>query len=257
MSKRIIPQSVKNFEFGIARKLQRLKSQKGGHIELILPPFCDFNPGALARPKFKSFDRLGYSFILALGALGALIAPSQAEAFDLLPEARVAYFYPTNHRFREIYGHGGALYSAELNFSTCYNFYGWLGAGYFTKSGESIGEKNHTRIQFVPLSLGLKYLFCFPCYPSFRPYLGAGLLVTYLHMHDDSPFVIEKISKWGVGGIAKLGLIYNFWNCFFIDLFTDYSYTKIDFRKTRHHKVSRHDANISGFSFGGGLGYWF
>lgn len=65
-------------------------------------------------------------------------------------------------------------------------------------------------------------------------------------MKDHSPFVIHDIFKWGAGGIAKAGAIFKLGEHFFADLFTSYTYTEIDFHRTDHGIVTRHNANLSG-----------
>lgn len=173
---------------------------------------------------------------------------------EVLLEARVSYFHPTDSRYRRIYG-GAPFYNVELSVESYCNFYPWLSVGYLYDCGHSIGKRNRTKIDLVPMSLGLKYLFCCDC---FRPYLGAGLGVTYLKTEDHSKFVIKNRSNWGAGGVFKLGLIYDWTSCFFIDLFIDYTYMKIDFGSGHHKKrIYGHDADVSGFFFGAGLGYSF
>lgn len=113
------------------------------------------------------------------------------EAVDVLAEAKVAYFYPTNHRFRKIYSNGGAIYGVEVSCQTWRGLYAWTSGSFFTKSGSSIGEKDYTRVTLVPLALGLKYLFPVGCSDL---YIGAGILSTYLHTHDHSHFVIRNVS---------------------------------------------------------------
>lgn len=190
--------------------------------------------------------------ILFLTALCGFFS-SQLHAICFLPEVKAAYFYPLDSRFRKIYS-GGGLYSFEATFSCWDCFYPWISAGGFWKSGRSIGEKDKTEIVMIPLGVGLKYLFCCGC---FNPYIGAGLAVTYLHTDDHSPFVKKNNSGWGVGGIAKVGNLYYFCESFFIDIFADYTYMKVDFDKVSDPFVIGLNANVSGFSFGGGLGFCF
>ena len=114
-------------------------------------------------------------------------------------------------------------------------------------------KKRKTKIQMVPLTLGLKYILPTKC---LSPYLGAGLLVSYVDIRNHSPYVRKKDSKWGVGGICKLGCLADISQSFFIDVFCDYSYLKVTFGD-HHQKVLRHKTDLSGLSFGGGLGYRF
>lgn len=172
---------------------------------------------------------------------------------DILIEGKGAYFYSTSNTFRKIYS-GGGLYGVEISSQMFSDFYGWISADYFNKKGSSIGSHDSTKIFFTPLGLGIKYLLPVD-FVDF--YLGVGVLGTYVHIKDDSPYVIHTSAKWGVGGIGKFGIFFNFAKHFFVDIFTNYYYTKIDFHNTRHQKIIRHDADLSGFSFGGGLGFRF
>ena len=107
---------------------------------------------------------------------------------------------------------------------------------------------------FVPIGLGLKYLHQF-CYGDF--YVGLGVLATDLRLRDCSSFVVQHRNKWGAGGIAKMGIYFDLPRCFFLDVFADYSFVKIDFCNNCGVEVQSHRANISGFSFGLGVGYRF
>ncbi len=172
---------------------------------------------------------------------------------DVLLEAQAAYYHPTNHEFREIYS-GSGIYGLELSVQSWRGLYPWVSGSVFSKTGHSIGLENRTNITFVPIGIGLKYLWKVHFVDL---YLGAGVLPTYLHIHDHSAYVVKKRSKWGCGGIAKVGAIFNLPKSFFIDVFTDYSYIKISNHDSRHGTVHPHSANLSGFSFGGGVGYRF
>jgi len=189
--------------------------------------------------------------------LAALVlsTATQLEAFCCIsPEVEVAYFHPLSSRFRDIYG-GGAIYTFELNVQTWCQLYTFANVSYFNESGRSIGEKNKTEITLIPVAFGLKYLWCCDC---FNPYIAAGPLFTHMKTDDHSPYVIKKNEKWGYGATAKVGTLYYIWCNLFLDAFINYSYMCIGFDHVPSDKpVVRHDADLSGFSFGGGLGYSF
>jgi hypothetical protein len=190
-------------------------------------------------------------FILLLSSSSQLPAVG---GIDVLAEAKAGYFCPTSGRFREIYS-GGGIYGFEVSCEAYKGLYPWVSGSYFSQSGRSIGLKNRTIITFVPIGYGLKYVYSWNKYLDV--YTGLGGLFTYLHMRDHSRFVIPSISKWGFGGIVKFGFLVNATNRFFFDLYTDYSFLEIDFHNTHHGKLVRHNADLSGFSFGGGVGYRF
>lgn len=184
---------------------------------------------------------------------GAISFTNTIHARDAFLEAKAAYFYPANSTFRDIYS-GGGIYGAELTCQAYKRLYAFASADYFHRKGSSLGESDPTTITFVPLGLGLKYLF-----PVHKRdfYLGAGVLGTYLHIQDDSPFVLRNSCKWGLGAVGKAGIVFNVSKHFIIDLFTNYTYTKIDFDNNDGGNVTRNTADISGWSFGAAIGYRF
>ena len=193
--------------------------------------------------------------------LAILFLSSFANAVDVPVEFKAAYFYPTSRSFREIYPSGGPIYGVELSCQAWKRLYPWFSANYFSKSGHSIIEgvpdslRSHTKIQFVPLGLGLKYVY--EINRTLDLYIGLGALATYLHMKDEAPYVIQTSSKWGAGGIGKVGAFLNFYKAFFLDIAIDYSYMKVHFHSPGGDTITRQTADLSGFSFGGGIGYRF
>ena len=172
-------------------------------------------------------------------------------AGEVCLEARAAYYYPTDSTFRDIYD-GAGLYGLELSYQCGWNLYPWASAGYFYQTGQSIPDKTDTTVYLVPLACGLKYQWCCKC---IRPYLGVGVNIPYLYTKDESPFVVNIRNKWGVGAIFKSGFIYDFGNCFYSNIFLDYSWTKIDFNDTDITLGTT--ADISGLAFGAGIGFRF
>jgi hypothetical protein len=172
---------------------------------------------------------------------------------DVFVEGKAAYFRPTNRDFREIYSDGG-IYGFEVTGQAWRDLYAWGSADCFYQSGSTSGFESSTTLTMVPLGLGLKYLFPVK---SADFYFGAGMLGTYLHTKDNSPFVIRNSSNWGFGGIVKAGIYILAREHLFIDLFTDYSFMKVDFHHTDGGRVIRHQADLSGWSIGAGIGYRF
>lgn len=176
-------------------------------------------------------------------------------AHDILIEGKAAYFLPENHKFRQIYHHGGGLYGVEASYEAWCHTHIWASVDSFTKKGRSLGGHSPTKISMVPIGLGVKYFLNLPSTPV-DLYAGLGITGTYVHIHDKNPYVIPNTSKWGLGGIAKIGALVNCDRVFF-DLFVNYSYCPMDFHKNRHHAVSRNSVNFGGWAFGLGLGYRF
>ena len=80
-------------------------------------------------------------------------------------------------------------------------------------------------------------------------------MAAYLHTKDDSPFVVKKREKWGVGAIVKAGLIYDISRHFFLDAFVEYSFMGIDFSRTS--TTLGRTAGVSGLTAGGAVGIRF
>ncbi|MBX9744261.1 MAG: hypothetical protein K2X08_03510 [Chlamydiales bacterium] len=191
-----------------------------------------------------------YAFTLFV--FGALLT-SHLWSTTVLVEAQGAYYYPMDHPFRRIYSSSG-IYGVELSLRSWSNLYSWASGSVFTKSGHSLGLKDHTRITFVPIGIGLKYMWKV----GFADvYLGAGVLPTYLNIHNDSHCLTKKMAQWGCGGIGKLGAIFNLPQSFFLSSFINYSYIKISNHNRQDCYVAPYSPNLSGFSFGASVGYRF
>lgn len=179
-------------------------------------------------------------------------------ARDILLEFKGAYFHPTNNRFRDIYKNG-ALYGPEITFELCdqSSWYGFASIDLFHRKGHSIGLDTLTSIRLVPIGLGLKYLSA-SCFESIQWYAGLGFQPIYVSIENDSPAVPDH-SKWVPGGIAKVGTYIDLPQCFFLDLFVDYSFAHISSvrAQTCCGPVVSLKSNISGIIVGAGLGYRF
>ncbi len=177
---------------------------------------------------------------------------SSLTANEVLTEFKAAYFHPESTIFRRIYGSAG-IYGAEVSVQTWCNFYTWASGDFFIKSGHSIGLRDDTKIYFIPVGLGFKYFFPLDCWDF---YLGGGALGTYVHIKDDSSFVVHHSQNWGWGAIGKVGVIRTLGSWFFFDLFTSYSYTHVGFHRKDNHVITRHTANLGGWSIGLGIGFY-
>ncbi len=176
------------------------------------------------------------------------------QAADVLIEGQAGYFFPTSKKFRDIYGNGNVFGGGELTVQLYRPIYLWGSSHYYHDSGKSIGLRDSTKVTLVPVGVGLKYM-----YPiNFMDlYLGAGVLPSYVKFKDKSNYVIPESKKWTVGGIVKVGVLFNFQNNFFIDLFTNYSILKAKFNDTNNNAVARSRSNLDTWNIGLGLGYRF
>lgn len=166
-------------------------------------------------------------------------------ALEVFPEVKVGYFIPTDAQFRNTYSEDGVLPSIEASVRAWNRFFPWASVGYFSKWGHTHSPRESTHLYFVPIGVGLKYIYSFS---RLSVYGGAGALPTYLHINRPQ---LEK--RWGCGGIVKAGVIADrLWGCF-VDFFAEYSYLEISTGRG----ASLHPANLSNFTIGGGIGYHF
>lgn len=181
-----------------------------------------------------------------------------AEHRDILLELKGAYFLALDSCFREIYHNGGALYGPEITFQmTCHeHLYGFASVDYFSKHGESIGLCTPTKVELVPIGLGVKYLTSCRCADV---YVGVGFQPTLLKTTNCSSDVAERTSKWGFGAIFKVGGYFALPCNFFADLFFSCSGAEVSCHGCQPSGgfVEQIKANVSGAIFGIGLGYRF
>ena len=176
------------------------------------------------------------------------LLPALASAEDDMFSAqfRVGYFRSTDENVKDVYGKGGLDLEAELGAEFRDNFIGWLNFNYFRKRGDSIGLGDRNTMQLYPLSAGIKFLMTVD--PCIDFYIGVGASYTWISLHDDSPLVGQQTRKQGWGAVGKAGMLYYLNNCWFLDLFADYYYTRIS--KDPY-------VNVGGARLGVGLGVGF
>jgi hypothetical protein len=177
---------------------------------------------------------------------------------DLIIELKGAAFVPTSSRLKNIYGNAIGNVGGEATFqlSSCNeHWYGFASVDYLNKKGHSIGLCAPTKVDLVPLALGVKYFIPF-CYGNF--YLGLGFQPLYVKTHNP-PYVAPCTSQWAFGGIAKIGSYFDLPCDWVFDLFIDYSFAKTGCKKCSNapSAVIPLKASIDGVIFGAGLGYRF
>jgi len=193
------------------------------------------------------------TFSWLIATVISFFTATSLHANDVLVEAKAALFRPSSDRFRNIYSTDG-LYGGEISCQVWRNLFLFGSGSYFHTSGTSIGGKSKTKITFVPLAVGVKQFFTFK---TVSLYVGGGVVDAYMHIKDNSPYVIQHTSKWKMGWLAKVGANFNLNTRLFLDLFSEYYFVKVNFHDTDGKKVTRHQADLSGLAIGIGLGIKF
>lgn len=211
-----------------------------------------------------------YSLIIAAALLMPalpIVAWDCCDPLDISVEARVAYYHPSSSKVRRIYGDGWADYQLEVSKGIFCDWRIWAGVSGFSREGESIGFHDHTRLQLIPVSLGVKYYY--PFCDDFKAYVGGAACYSFLRIKDDSEFVRRHTHKNDWGGLVQAGLTYNFWECAYVSCFFDYFFQEFSFHDSHHRSsygsnydygsrfIERSDLDMSGYKLGVGFGYTF
>lgn len=184
------------------------------------------------------------------------LAPITSQAGCFWPEFKVSYYRFNSSLLRDIYGSGAAFYQGELNYGVSKNIAVFADVGYFCTKGHSLGFCQKTEMDVIPWTFGAKYLVPFGCGTA---YLGGGVRMMSVDIHNDSNYVQRDVSRTSVGGVISGG--FNFcWNRLLFTPFVEYNFNKMDFcanKEDQARNISRHDLDLSGWAFGAGVGYAF
>lgn len=172
-------------------------------------------------------------------------------------EVKPGYYYFTDSSMRQFFNNGGFTIRGEAGYRLWGPFTLWFDGGYFHKDGHALGGYETTKLTLATLSIGLKAIW----YPHDRIafYLGAGPRLFLMMLDNDSPFVRSNDNEIGLGGAFNGGFFVfpiPSWKNVFLDLFADYSLKTM---KVDPDEISSddYDVNVSGLSFGIGLGVRF
>lgn len=168
-------------------------------------------------------------------------------------EARAGYFYPQSGVMRAVYDDGGLMPGGEFSVRVWEDLLAWVNFSPFWKDGSSEGLESPTSIQIYPLSVGVKYPF--ELLERFYLYLGVGPSVSWVLIHNDSPYVEGRISKAAWGVVGKSGFIYECPRLVYFNLFADYSYRYLS--GISRDGVQSESANVGGLEAGIGIGVRF
>ena len=161
-------------------------------------------------------------------------------------KVRVAAFWPTSDRFREIYGSSMPSYQIEAGFTFLQNFRGWVNFDWVYKKGHSEPLHHKTTINLSNGSFGVSFVQCVT--DDISLYAGIGPSFGDIRIRNRTTKEHKRENKFAVGGVVKLGAVYQI-NCrFFLDLFVDYLYQPAHIRS---------DVNVGGLKAGIGVGTHF
>lgn len=174
---------------------------------------------------------------------------------DYTIEGKISAFIPSSKTSRALFSKVMPFYEIQIA-KTFYNWQAWLNIGYLHENGCALGCNNKTKIQVVPVTFGLTYLYIFD--DAWTMHTGAGVCWSFLKNKDYSPFVRNNNSGQTAGGLFRLGFTYQTTDHTFIDLFTQYLYQKFSFHRSNPYKFTvRNNFDMSGFSLGIGFGVNF
>ena len=190
---------------------------------------------------------------------------SSVSAHEYLAEIKVGYFRPTNSLFRDIFPDGWPNYQLELSYSpfsrSCdnwwRNFFAWGSFNYLHAEGKSTVVFDDCNIDIIPVALGLKYMYPLPC--CTQAYASAGLKYFWLRIDNKDPILHLKDRAEGLGGVIAVGALFHPIRNIFCDFFVDYSFKHFDksnFQVKENHVIPS-SVDISGITFGIGVGVWF
>jgi hypothetical protein len=169
-------------------------------------------------------------------------------------QARGAAYLPLRSQIRQIYGSALPTVEFETSYrlcqwSNCNQLLLWWNAGWTFQTGRTIGFKYHTRLNMVPVSLGIEYQVNICRNVDF--YFGAGPTYSFLLIEDKDGFTTQHIYSSQFGATGKTGFRFTFCTNFFFDLFGDFFYTP--FGQMRD-SIQSFNGSFSGFFVGAGFG---
>jgi len=154
---------------------------------------------------------------------------------------KVNYFFPSEHKFQEIYGQS-LSFSGEMNLQLWKSFYLWLIGSYYDQEGSLPSTRERTEMTLIPLGGGVKLKFRAG---NVSPYIGFGPVVFIYR--ESNPIGIAKGTRTGF--IGQAGFNVKISGSLFFDISVNYSYCKV--------KPQNIEADIGGIQAGLGIGYLF
>lgn len=180
--------------------------------------------------------------LLLLSARGFALA----DDMNTTLKARLAAFYPTEDRYRHVYGSSMASYQLEATtkYNECYDI--WANVDWLNKNGKSNQLRYFTTIKVTNLSFGISIPYKIS--DKFSAYAGIGAAIGHVYIHNRFTSAHRNEKKFAGGLALKSGLIYEVTCRVFLELFLDYTYQPVQFRRT---------VDIGGIKTGFGIGSRF
>lgn len=171
-----------------------------------------------------------------------------------LVEVRGGYFNFSNEKLRKIYKNGGLDLQLSGSFPICpyLDIYGSV--EYAERSGYSLGAHERTRIQLLPISLGIKPVL--PIWCGLDLYANVGPRYFFVNQKNYSQYVDKRVHQDGLGGFVGAGILWDVFCGFTLDAFAEYSFRQLHFYPFKDN-VQGHTIEIGGYCVGLGLGYAF
>ena len=181
------------------------------------------------------------------------LATGKNNLFPLI-ELKAGYFFFSDSKMRKIFNAGGL----DVQLSTSYPVWKWLqiygSVEYLQRHGKTKATHRKTTIWEVPVSLGLKPTFVI-C-PEVHYYFAVGPRYFFVHQHNHSPYLDRIVTQNTVGFFINTGFTFFPLRHFSINTFGEYSFNRWHFDADKTN-VYGESAQLGGFTFGLGLGYYF
>jgi hypothetical protein len=182
---------------------------------------------------------LALSFLLTVTQLHSF-----CDSWQPSIELRGAAFIPTGDLFQDIYGHATGNVQVELATRQDEGCWGlWTNVDFLAKEGNSVGLCKSTKAKIFDISFGFRRFWDWRCLTAA---LGFGANVGHISLRNCTTCSTNCAKEWGGGFVVKSNLYYDINDCWFLDLFADYTYQQICFTTNK--------AQIGGFKIGVGFG---
>lgn len=164
-----------------------------------------------------------------------------------------AYFQFSNEVAKSIFS--GSIPCIQLEYSRDFNQYlrVWLNTDYCMKEGNSINIGDNSTLQMVSFSIGPKFFY--ENEDGMAPYVGFGLIGSWIHTTDGSIYLPANTNKGSAGIVGKFGVRYSFFERLVLDFFFDASFQPV---ATEYgDAIAKKNINLGGYKAGLGIQTFF